>query len=76
VGEEETQQTPRLEKSLVRHQVNRTEDQLPVLLAMIFEKQGESQRTMRKLLEYLESHDKRLEGILQRLKEEKPLSVE
>jgi uncharacterized protein YlaI len=76
VGEEETQQTPRLEKSLLRHQANKTEDQLPVLLAMIYEKQGESQRTMRKLLEYLESHDKRLEGILQRLKEEKPLSVE
>ncbi len=76
LGEEETQPLPRLEKSLVRHQARRTDDQLPVLLAMIYEKQGESQRTMRRLIEYLESHDKRLEGILQRLRDEKVVNVE
>jgi uncharacterized protein YlaI/transcription initiation factor IIE alpha subunit len=76
LGEEETQPSPRLEKSLIRQQASRTEDQLPVLLAMIYEKQGESQKTMRKLLEYLESHDKRLEGLLQRMRDEKVVNVE
>ncbi len=76
LGEEQTQPPPRLEKALVTHQVRRTDDQLPVLLAMIYEKQGESQRTMRRLIEYLESHDKRLEGILQKMRDEKVVNVE
>ncbi len=69
LGEEETPSSTRIEKSLFRRQPGRVDDQLPILLAMIYEKQGESQKTMRKLLEYLESNDKRLEGLLQRMKD-------
>ena len=70
LGEDDTQPAPRIEKSLFRRQGGRAEDQLPILLAMIYEKQGESQKTMRRLLEYIESNDKRLEGLLQRMKDE------
>ncbi len=76
LGEEEPSPPPRLEKSKFRPQAGRTEEQLPILLAMVYEKQSESQKTMRKVLEYIENNEKRLDGVLQRLKEEKAIDLE
>ncbi len=75
LGEEVSPPSPILDKSLFRFQANRTDAQVPILLAMIYEKQGESQKTMRKLLEYIESSEKRVEGV-QRMKEEKAVDLE
>jgi len=75
IGEEESATLQKIEKTLVKFQSGRTDDQLPILLAMVYEKQGESQRTMRKLLEYIENSEKRLEDLLKRLKEEKAIDL-
>ncbi len=75
LGDEVSSPSPMLDKSPFKFQASRTDVQVPILLAMIYEKQGESQKTMRKLLEYIENSEKRLEGV-QRVKGEKAADLQ
>ncbi|MDA4127918.1 MAG: hypothetical protein OK422_00400 [Thaumarchaeota archaeon] len=73
--DEEVAPSPRLRKNLSKFRSASTSEQATVLLAMLYEKQDELQKTMKKFLDRVEENDSKVVDLVRRLTEEGTLKT-
>lgn len=72
-GEEVNIQAQKIDRSITKMRLSEPSDQIAVLLAMIYEKQADTYKLMKKILEQLENNEKSVKSLLQKVSGEREL---